>query len=342
MMKIAPTTRFLPLLALLALVGCSGGESGPKPLAAESPLPESDLWTVDLVASADGFSLGETRRLTDRAGYDNQPSWVDDDTLLFASERKGNADIYSVELADGKITRITSSEEREYSPTLLSGGESISTIRVERERDPDGNYLQRIWKFAEGAPPEVMLRWKEYRIGYHEWLGDSAVALAVVVDDDRMDLLLADIQSQRISMVPADVLVGRCLKAQPGRSADEPPMLAYVAEPRASGSAEETTLQKYELPGEGSWIRLIRMADGASRTLIQLPEGTQDFTWAPDGGLLTSDGTALLHWTLPEDPESAPADRSAWREIGRVEGPSAVQRPTVAPGGGTIAFVAPR
>ncbi|NIQ58624.1 MAG: hypothetical protein GWN71_36280, partial [Gammaproteobacteria bacterium] len=62
------------------------------------------------------------RRLTDRDGYDNQPSFTPaGDAILYTSIRNGQADTYRIGLAGGEPTRVTHTPESEYSPTPTHG-----------------------------------------------------------------------------------------------------------------------------------------------------------------------------------------------------------------------------
>jgi Tol biopolymer transport system component/photosystem II stability/assembly factor-like uncharacterized protein len=70
----------------------------------------SHLWLM----SRDGRNL---RRITDGAGQDSHPSWSPDATrLTFARYEGGNADIYTLRLADGVVTRLTHEEATDLTP----------------------------------------------------------------------------------------------------------------------------------------------------------------------------------------------------------------------------------
>jgi hypothetical protein len=99
--------------------------------------------------------LGKPVNITNRDGYDNQPSFLPDGNgLLFTSIRENNqADIYRYELATQKTERVINTSESEYSPTVTPDQKFFSTIRVEADR------TQRLWKFPlQGGEPSLVLQ----------------------------------------------------------------------------------------------------------------------------------------------------------------------------------------
>jgi dipeptidyl aminopeptidase/acylaminoacyl peptidase len=166
-----PSASVIPTVGrnLLLLVTLSGT------LAAQGP-PSTDIWLASLERRGDSLIVGTPRNITNRAGYDNQPSFTPDSkAILFTSVREdGQADIYRFDIASGTTTRATSTPESEYSATVTPDGRFFSVIRVERDS------TQRLWKFplAGGAPSLVLENVKP--VGYHAWVDDTTLALFVL------------------------------------------------------------------------------------------------------------------------------------------------------------------
>ncbi|MBK8505004.1 MAG: hypothetical protein IPL46_24000 [Saprospiraceae bacterium] len=83
----------------------------------------SDLYLVDLLEVAGKFEVHHPRYLSDfnLNGYNNQPYFVDPYTLLTTVAPKAeplNTDIYQLDLRSKKVTRLTHTADREYSPSL--------------------------------------------------------------------------------------------------------------------------------------------------------------------------------------------------------------------------------
>lgn len=334
------------ILLSMALIGCSGTEKEKTEEPTSSATPSTDLFVASL-SWQDGIpNLGEVTRVTDREGYDNQPRFLPGGaSFYFTSDRDGNAEIYRYDVAGGASIRITDTPEREYSAEPI-GGEGFSAVRVEL----DGN--QRIWQFdADGSNPEVLLRWDTYPVGYYTWIGTQNLAM-VLADETPFNLMFADVPTQRVSLEPVDVNVGRCMRPVGTAGKIETMALAYVSHGPTGvlkgaltgepGGPAARTIKDYTLPGDGSWIRSVAFVDGSSRTWIQLPEGVEDFDVTADGEVIVGDGSSLMYWAGGES--EVPATRSAWVSIGDMgsQGVGRISRLSVSPDGGHVAFAASR
>jgi len=88
---------------------------------------------------------GDARRVTTTVAREKDPAWMPDgETLVFASDRSGDYDLYSVrsaeegevELAEAlkfETKRLTDSENDEFSPDASPDGETIAYMRGDRE-----------------------------------------------------------------------------------------------------------------------------------------------------------------------------------------------------------------
>src|SRR6266550_4423231 len=95
----------------------------PSPTAAATP-PSSDIFIVDVKTKldrkmrTDELKFGEPKKITDFAGYNNQPFFMPDGhSILYTSIRNKQADIYRYDIQTA-TTQITNTPESEYSPTL--------------------------------------------------------------------------------------------------------------------------------------------------------------------------------------------------------------------------------
>src|SRR5262252_5863928 len=96
----------------------------PTPAPAATP-PASDIYLVDLKTKhnfkthSDEITLGDPKKITDFAGYNNQPFFMPDArSLPSTSIRHDRAHIYRHALQTGATTQVTKPPHREYSPTL--------------------------------------------------------------------------------------------------------------------------------------------------------------------------------------------------------------------------------
>src|SRR5829696_7789950 len=196
----ARTARTGILLASFALAAGAGAQGA----------PDTDVWLAPLSRIGDSLVVGAPRNVTRRPGYDNQPSFTPDSrAILYTAVVDGQAEIFRYDLASGASTRLTSTPESEYSPTVTPDGKWFSVVRVEKDS------TQRLWKFplAGGEPVLVLPGVKP--VGYHTWIDDSTLVLFVL--GRPATLQLADVHTGVARAIARDV--GRSIQRVPGARA---------------------------------------------------------------------------------------------------------------------------
>src|SRR5438046_7555234 len=173
----------LSLLGLLSL--CPLHAQTPSPSPTPTP-PLSDIFVIDVKTKRSGeLKFGEPKKITDFAGYNNQPFFMPDGHgILYTSIRNKQADIYRYDLRDEATTQITNTPESEYSPTLMPDRKNISVVRVEA----DGK-TQRLWRFPlDGGAPSLILE-NIKPVGYHLWIDDHTLALFILGETGKSNFL---------------------------------------------------------------------------------------------------------------------------------------------------------
>jgi dipeptidyl aminopeptidase/acylaminoacyl peptidase len=263
----------------------------------------TDIYLAPLTVQNGRVSVGAPVNLTNRPGYDNQPSFTPDSkSILFTSTHEdGQSDIYRIDVATKSITRVTTTAESEYSATVMPGGKRFSVIRVEHDS------TQRLWSFAlDGSAPKVVLE-RVKPVGYHAWIDAANLALFVLGSPNA--LVHADVRTGN-----ADTLarrIGRSLAPLPGGGG-----FSFVRQQDSSAVLVAATW-----PGFGQ------------RDLVALPRGTQDIVWVSPNVVLAGSGSRLVSWTngTAEWATVADLDDSKMRNISRL---------AVSPDGRWVAIVA--
>ena len=80
-----------------------------------------DVYVLDI-------DSGDLRRVTDNAAIDTEAVWIDDETLVFTSDRSGAPQLYEVAARGGRAERITFEGRYNASPTVSPDGESIAFV----------------------------------------------------------------------------------------------------------------------------------------------------------------------------------------------------------------------
>jgi len=249
--------------------------------AAAQRVPATDIFLAPLSVQNGRPVIGTPVNITNRRGYDNQPSFTPDNrTLLFTSiHDDGQSDIYRYDLSSRQITRVTATPESEYSATVMPGGKRFSVVRVERDS------VQRLWSFAlDGSDPRIVLEAVK-PVGYHAWIDVDDLALFVLGNPNA--LVHADVRTGRVDTLARNI--GRSLQPLPGGGG-----FSFVA--RADSV---------------STVTAVRWPANSRRVVVTLPRGSEDIAWVTPDLLLTSSGSTLLYWHAGATGLSTAADLSA-------------------------------
>ncbi len=261
----------MPAARAIAAFVCAAAGLGIQP-APPAP-PGTDIYLARLTRTG----IEQPVNITNRQGYDNQPSFTPDGKgILFTRSDGKQTDIYLYDLTSrsSEATRITNTPESEYSPTVTPDGLAISVIRVEAgapaSLEPDAR--QRLWRFSrDGQNPTLVIE-NVKPVGYHAWGSDGLLALFVLGTPNTLQV--ADSRTGEVRIVTQNI--GRSLHRIPGRD----------------------TVSVLHIEGD---VRTIKELDLKTRTLkpivraIDSPD--RDYAWTPDGAILMSSGKELMRWS---------------------------------------------
>jgi hypothetical protein len=287
---------------LLALVAAGANAQQAAPTRAPPP----DVYVASITLERGVPVLGTPRNITDRPGYDNQPSFTDDQRgVFFTSVRDdAQADIYRYDLGTKRTTRVTTTApESEYSATPIENARAISVVRVERDS------TQRLWRFPlDGGAPRVILE-RVRPVGYHAWADDHIVALFVLGSPNTLQL--ANTRTGSSDTITANI--GRSLHRIPGTN-----RISFV----------------HKVAPTEWWIESLDPASRETTRLVRLPEGVEDYAWLPGGSIVCGRDSRVFWWSGKGGDD--------WREIADLAKASVkgITRLAVNARGDRLAFVA--
>jgi tricorn protease-like protein len=259
---------YLGLAALSALCWPVAGQTPTPSPSPAAPPPSSDIFVIDVKTKDKELVFGEPKKITEVAGYNNQPFFMPDGrSVLYTSIRNKQADIYRYDLNTGATTQVTNTPESEYSPTLMPDKKNISVVRVEA----DGT--QRLWKFplAGSDPPSLIIE-NIKPVGYHHWIDDHSVALFVLGGTGKPNFLeVFDLRTGKSEFVTENP--GRILRKVPNQNS-----FSFV---------HKVSDQHWEIKAFD-----LRMRTSAS--LIATVPGVEDYAWLPDGKLIMAKDAKLF------------------------------------------------
>lgn len=285
-------------LLALGLASCAF-----TPLEAQG---STDIYLAPLTRVRDSLVVGRAHNVTNRPGYDNQPSFLPNSRgLLYTAGVDGQFDIWRYDIAERRTRQLTSTAESEYSAVVMPGGLRMSVIRVERDS------TQRLWSFAvNGTDPQVLLSALK-PVGYHAWLSPSTIATFVLGTPATLQLIESD--ATKVEVRARDI--GRALHRVPGK-----PAFSYTQ--RDSSRTLWITTQPINQPSPS--------------VLVRASSDNEYHAWTPDGMLLSTSAGMLVRWNGALDATSG------WLPVADLTkfGVKNVSRLAVSPDGRWLAFVA--
>lgn len=233
----------------------------------------SEIYLLDVVLGKNAISVSNPVNVTNHPGYDNQPSFHASKPLLYYSSFNddGRSDIKVFNYETGGTTALTTTPEREYSPTLTPDEKFISCI-IQRDND-----AQDLGKYPISGGEAITLI-DNLIVGYHAWVNESNLILFVL--GEPMTLQWYDLKNKTNSVLENNI--GRSLHKIPGDKA-----MSFVHK-----------------KAEGEWIinRLDNVTKKITPIVNTLP-GREDLTWTSDGRIIMSDGEKLFFYN-PKSNES--------------------------------------
>ncbi|TVR60539.1 MAG: bifunctional metallophosphatase/5'-nucleotidase [Gemmatimonadales bacterium] len=254
----------LPTLLSLALLATPGALEARAWIApadtttASPPPPSTDVVVMSVYPHGDHLHARSLKRVTNRDGYDNQPSFLDEDRLLFSSAGEGGAtDILRYSTWDEVTDAVTRTPESEYSPRLMPAGDAVSVVRVEMN-----GVSQHLVRYPlDGGPAERLLPELD-DIGYYAWVDERRVALFRLGDPP--SLHIADITTGEVEEVVQGI--GPVLQSVPGETA-----VSFV---------------RPDDQGDGWVIHLWDGTTGETQELSRTPGPEPDHVWLSSATLL--------------------------------------------------------
>jgi len=221
---------------------------------------------VTLKPYSEGIRFDSLRNISNNPGYDNQPSFYNDNLVLFSSTRNGQTDIAAYALnRDSLQWKSDTKNGSEYSPLKIPSKRSISAVRL----DKDGTQLLYEYDYNSGSF-KVLLN--DLKVGYHLWYDPNIIVSSVLVDD-RMDLVVSNLKNHTNYTFQKNV--GRSLHKIPNSK-----LISFI-------SKEEDGLE----------LKSMDPISGATKKIALLPPGIQDICWLINGNIVAGNDNQLIIYT---------------------------------------------
>jgi hypothetical protein len=244
-------------LFTLALLGVSVASFGQA---------DSDILLFDLKLKKSKVTLSNPKNITSHKGYDNQPSFHSEKPYIYYSSfnLEGRSDIKRFDMVSGETVHITTTNDREYSPTLTPDKQYLSCI-IQRD-----NGAQDLGKYpVDGGEPTVII--DNLTVGYHLWADNSHLAMFILGAEGKPHTL----HYMRLPTKEDTVLasnIGRSFHKIPGERS-----ISFIQKGEAGNKIMKLNTETMEISA---------IADTMNKG--------EDIAWTQDGKIITSDGTKLF------------------------------------------------
>ncbi len=243
---------------------------------AQAPPPDTDIFVFDMKEKKGKITLSKGKNVTDRKGYDNQPTFFNNDYILYSAHLDGQNDIMIVDLYDNKVTNLTNTKESEYSPFPMERYNSFATVRVEESG------AQRLWMFPmQGKSNPTLIFEKIAPVGYFAWNMDQ---ILMFVLGQPASLVLANPNEVDDKIITSNI--GRTIKTVP--------------------NSANFTFERREENGD-IMIHVLNTANNELIPVIKKPSGASDWAITQEGTYITSVGSKLMSYNPKKDKD--------WSEI---------------------------
>lgn len=271
----------------------------------------SQVYLCQVFDTDQSIQLTAPELISEASGYNNQPFFESDNTVLFAGTRNGQTDIVRYSISEKVKEWLTNTTGSEYSPQSIPNQNHIAAIRLETNAEQflasyttTGTYIKTLVS--------------DPIIGYQVWVNTNEMYAAILIDDG-LSLAKHHIDSKKAEVL--DNQIGRSLHLRPaGKDGDfMPNYITYVS--------------KKVLPNQ---IVGLDVTNKKSHFIVETIENSEDFCWTPWGQIIMGQGSKLYifdpsvpdRWTLVQDMSPF--------------GLTNITRVTVSPSGKYFAFVAER
>lgn len=172
--------------------------------------PGTEIYLFDIKKQNDKISLHNPKNITNRKGYDNQPFFHPGKKILYfvSADEDGRTDIFEFDYRKNITRQITSTPEREYSPTVTPDGKFLSCI-IQRD-----NGAQDLGSYPiDGGEAKVLI--DNLIVGYHAWANHDQVAVFTLPQPFKLQLI--DLAGKQDTVLAENI--GRSIHKIPGQNA---------------------------------------------------------------------------------------------------------------------------
>ncbi|MBR9845643.1 MAG: hypothetical protein GYB35_05805 [Algicola sp.] len=230
----------------------------------------TEVFLFDLENSASTIEVKNGKNISNNEGYDNQPSFLNDRYILFASTRNGQTDIAKYDTRYDSKSWLNFTQGGEYTPLKIPNKNDISAVRL----DTDGKQRLYSYNSSNGESKELIA---DLVVAYYTWYNEHNIVSAVI-ENDNLNLYVSNLQ----------VGTNRKYATHVGRSFHNIPnsnLISFISK-----------------ENENQWqIKSLNPETGVTKVIANSLEGIEDICWLDGKTLLSGKENKLFKLRLQRD-----------------------------------------
>ncbi|MDX1470701.1 MAG: steroid delta-isomerase, partial [Flavobacteriaceae bacterium] len=216
--------------------------------------PDTEVFLFEIKNEDGKVVLANGKNISKNEGYDNQPYFLDNEYVLFSSNRNGQTDIARYYIKYDSKSWLNFTPGSEYSPIKIPNENAVSSINLET----DGT--QKLFKYSLSTGQGSVLV-DDIVIGYQLW-HDQNTLISAVLENEGLSLYRTDMATGVDTRLAEKI--GRSLNHIPSSN-----LISYISK----------ATDKWE-------IRSMDITNGNSKLITNTLEGSEDMVWYRDAILM--------------------------------------------------------
>ncbi|WP_435413129.1 nuclear transport factor 2 family protein [Psychroserpens mesophilus] len=230
----------------------------------------TEVFLFDLEVSPSKIEVKNGKNISNNEGYDNQPSFLNDRYILFASTRNGQTDIAKYDTRYDSKSWMNFTEGGEYTPLKIPNRNEISAVRL----DTDGKQRLYSYNTSNGESQELI---ENLVVAYYTWYDDHTIVSAII-EEENLNLYVSNLQDGTNRKYASNV--GRSFHRIPNSN-----LVSFISK-----------------ENKNQWqIKSLNPETGAIKVIANTIEGVEDICWLDGKTLLSGKESTLFKLRLQRD-----------------------------------------
>lgn len=230
----------------------------------------TEIFLFDLGITNSKITIANGINISNNNGYDNQPSFMNEENIIFASTRNNQTDIAKYHINYKSKTFINYTKGGEYTPLKIPNKYAVSAVRL----DEDGKQRLYSYNLSNGESTELI---KDLVVAYYTWYNANTIVSAVI-EDEELNLFVSNISNGTHKKYASSV--GRSFHKIPNTN-----LVSFIYK-----------------ESDNIWqIRSLNPNNGVTRLMANTLKGSEDICWLNSKTLLSGKNGVLYKLTLNKD-----------------------------------------